>query len=190
MPEDQQGGTPGNQQGNQQGGQQGQSSGEPGGTPANWDAVLESLPAGVKALYENHVGGLKNAVQATRQERDALSGKLSEITKALGKDPSEAKKLLDEMTTEVEQANRRATFVQEAVRPEVGCTNPKLAFIVASTEKLFDSRGNADWESIKRAAPELFQKPQAGPGRADGGAGNTQQHQVSMNDYIRRAAGR
>ena len=60
-------------------------------------------------------------------------------------------------------------FYEEVSWPEIGCTNPTLAFLVATGDELFDRKGNPNWEAIKAAAPELFRK--AGVGSADGGAG-------------------
>ncbi len=183
-----QGGTPEGQQndGQQQGTTQGQ-----GGTPATWEEALSALPDEVKTLYESHVTGLKSTVTAVRGERDALSGKLTELTKALGKDtPEEARRLLSEMQGELEVTARRAAFYEDAGRPEIGCTNPKAAFALAQADNLFDRRGNPDWAAIKAAAPELFRRPS--PGSADGGAGGgrTATTTKDMNEFIRRAAGR
>lgn len=169
---------------------QDQGQGAPSGTPGTWDEALAGLPEPVRALYDSHITGLRNTVQATRQERDTLSGRLTELTKALGKDtPEEARRLLAEMAGELETTNRRATFAEEATKPEIGCTNPKVAFQVAMAEGLFDKRGNPVWAAIKAAAPELFRK--AGAGSADGGAGGGKPASgAGMNSFIRRAAGR
>lgn len=162
-----------------------------GETPASWDEALAGMPETVRALYEGHITGLKNTVASTRQERDALSGSLKAIEKALGTDPAEAKRLLDEMTSNLAQAERRAAFFEDAARPEVGCTNARLAFVLAETEGLFNKQGAPNWEAIKTAAPELFRKAGA-QGSADGGAGagKTAHGGKSMNDFIRAAAGR
>jgi len=155
-----------------------------------WEEVLESLPEAQQNLYNQHIGGLRNTVQATRQERDALRQQLADITKTLGQDPAEAKRMIDDMSASLELANRRATFAEEAVRPEIGCTNPKAAFLVAQADDLFDKRGNPDWEAIKEAAPELFvqKRPSA---NVNAGAGTQQvTPQGGMNAFIRSAAGR
>lgn len=168
----------------------GQSTQGDGGTPATWDDALATLPDAVKALYDSHTTGLRNAVQATRQERDDLSRRLSDLTKALGKDtPEEARRLLSEMQGELEVTNRRAAFYEEAGKPEIGCTNPKAAFLLAQADDLFDRRGRIDWEALKASAPELF-RPRVPQGNAGVGTGNPPPAQKSMNDFIRRAAGR
>ncbi len=174
-----------------EGGSQGDATPAASETPATWEAALAALPEGVRALYDSHITGLKNTVTTTRQERDALNARIKDITKALGKDnPEEAKTLVEQMASELEQAERRASFYEDAGRPEIGCTNPKLAFLAAEAGGLFDKKGNANWEQIKAAAPELFRK--IGAGSADGGAGSTSKKTpaVGMNDFIRAAAGR
>ena len=144
--------------------------------PRTWDTVLASLPEADRALYEAHTTGLRNTVQATRQERDALQQQLGELTKALGKnDPEAAKALLAQMTAELDTSRRRADFLEAAVRPEIGCSNPGAAFAIAQAQGLFDARGNPNWDAIKAAVPELFRKPipagNAGAGTASPPAG-------------------
>jgi autotransporter adhesin len=158
--------------------------------PSTWEAALAVLPEPVRALYEAHTTGLRNAVQATRQERDALSGRLTELTKALGKDtPEEAKRLLAEMAGELEATNRRAAFYEEAGRPEIGCANARVAFQVAQAEGLFDKRGSVNWAALKAAAPELF-RVRVPAGNAGQGTGQTVPTSRDMNAFIRAASGR
>ncbi len=196
------GATGGQQQGGQQGGGQQQTGqgqgntqgqGQQGGNsqPLTYDAWLPQQTDEVKALIEGHIQGLRNTVQATRQERDALSQKLGDIAKTLGKDPAEAKRLLDAMTSEVEQANQRAGFYEEAARPEIGCSNPRLAYLAAVEAGLIDKRGRVSWESLKQQAPELFRGTQPRPaGNAGAGTGTQPPAGKNMNDFIRRSAGR
>jgi len=158
--------------------------------PRTWDAVVAALPEADRALYEQHTTGLRNTVQATRSERDALAQRLSDLTKALGKDsPEEAKRLLGEMTRELETSKRRADFVEQAVRPEIGCTNPAAAFAIAESQGLFDARGNVNWDSVKAAVPELFRRP-IPAGNAGAGTGQPPALAGGMNAAIRRATGR
>jgi hypothetical protein len=158
--------------------------------PRTWDTVLAGLPEADRALYEAHTTGLRNTVQATRQERDALQQQLGELTKALGKnDPEAAKALLAQMTAELDTSRRRADFLEAAVRPEIGCSNPGAAFAIAQAQGLFDARGNPNWDAIKAAVPELFRKP-IPPGNAGAGTASPPASRATMNDFIRRASGR
>ncbi len=177
-------------QGGQQSGQQTQGQQNGAQTPT-WDSDLAALSPEARARYDAHVQGLRNTVQATRGERDGLQQKLADLTKALGKDtPEEARRLLGEMQSELETTSRRAAFYEEAGKPEIGCTNPRAAFLVAQSEQLFDRRGNPDWAAIRQAAPELFQTTQRLPaGNAGSGTGQ-QPPSGNVNDWIRRQAGR
>jgi len=159
-----------------------------GDPPATFDAWLEKQDDATKALYEAHVTGLKNTVKSTRQERDDLAKSIKDLqTKA--EKGSELEKSLTEFTTKLEAAERRATFAEEAVKPEIGCTNPKAAWLVAQADNLFDRKGNPDWAAIKAAAPELFGKKTP---NANGGAGTGTEPPkgANMNNWIRAQAGR
>jgi hypothetical protein len=159
-----------------------------GETPASFEAWLESQDEQVKGLYETHVGGLRNTVKATRDERDALKSQIKELSSQVEKG-SEIEKTLTEFSAKLEAAEKRAMFAEEASKPEIGCTNPKAAWLIAQADELFDRKGNPDWNAIKAAAPELFAKKTS---RVNGGAGTGEPppETASMNNYIRRAAGR
>ena len=156
--------------------------------PETFETLYEGLDEAKRGLVDARFTRLENAVQATRAERDALSTKLAEVTRTLGKDPTEAKRLLDEMTGDLAVANQRAAFAEEAIRPDVGCVNPKAAWALAQADKLFDRRGNPDWSAIKAAAPELF-RTATPPGNAGTGTGQAGPPKVSMDDFIRQKAG-
>ena len=140
-------------------------------TPRTWETVIAGLSETDRALYEQHITGLRNTVQATRQERDALQQQLGELT------------------SELDTSRRRGDFLEAAVRPEIGCSNPGAAFVIAQSQGLFDARGNPNWDAIKQAVPELFRKP-IPAGNAGAGTGSPPGGKVSMNDWIRQAAGR
>lgn len=171
-----------NQQNNQQDNQQQASE-----KPASFETWLEKQPDDVKSLYQSHVTGLQNTVKATRDERDALKQQIKDLLPKAEKG-SELEKSLTDFSTKLEVAERRATFVEEAIKPEIGCRNPKAAYAIAFADNLFDRRGNPDWTAIKAAAPELFGSPSV---NGNAGAGTNQQPpKGGMNEFIRRAAGR
>ncbi|HPS41364.1 MAG TPA: hypothetical protein PK040_02085 [Anaerolineaceae bacterium] len=156
----------------------------------SFEAFLEGQTPEVKALYEGHTTGLRNSVAAARKERDDLSKLLKEATKQ-AQDGSELQKQLTQIGAQLEMAERRATFAEEAIRPEIGCSNAKAAFLIAQADDLFKKDGSPDWEGIKRAAPELFKKPGSANATAGNGTGDdANKLKPSMNDAIRRAAGR
>lgn len=154
---------------------------------ANWEEWINKQPDDIKGLYQGHVTGLQNTVKATRDERDALKQQIKDLLPKAEKG-SELEKSLTDFSTKLEVAERRATFVEEAIKPEIGCRNPKAAYALASADNLFDRRGNPDWTAIKAAAPELFGAPSV---NGNAGAGTDKQPpKGGMNEFIRRAAGR
>lgn len=165
------GGTPGDQQ-------------QPAPTFEAWYAGLDET---TKGLFDNHVNGLKTSLTTERQERGNLAKQVKDLA-AKAEKGSELEKQLTDMQNALQVAERRAAFNEDASRPEVGCSNPKAAYVLAVADDLFDRQGRPDWNALKQVAPELFRKP--GPGNADGGAGGGNAPHLTMNDIIRRAAGR
>jgi hypothetical protein len=101
---------------------------------------------------------------------------------------SENEKALTETLLKLEATERRATFVEEAVKPGIDCRNPKAAYAYAVTVDAFDRKGNPDWALLKREIPELFGKSSP---PAHGGSGTEIPPQANdINSMIRRAAGR
>jgi hypothetical protein len=153
-----------------------------------FDEWLGSQPAEVKAAYEEHTTGLRNAVLATRAERDADRKQVQELLKKAEKG-SEAEKLLTEMQAKAEASERRAAFLESAMQPGIDCKNPRAALAIALAGDHFNRQGVPDWNAIKAEAPELFGKAIA-PGNAGTGTGAPPPAKGSMNDFIRKAAGR
>jgi len=157
-------------------------------TSQSWEDFLKTLAPEAQELYNGHVAGLKSTVSNTRKERDDLASKLKKATETVEKG-SEAQKQLDAISAELEEQKLRADFAEMAVKPEIGCSNPKLAWLVAKQEGYFDKKGNPDWEAIRKTAPELFIKmPKTITG--GGNSGDNSNPSNSINAAIRKAAGR
>jgi len=124
------------------GGQGGQGNQGNGGTPT-WEQVLAGLTEEQRSLYETHTQGLRGALQSERQQRQDLARDLRQATQQL-QEGSDARQRLEELTGQLDAANRRAEFLADAVRPEIGCTNPALAWLAAQELDAFDRRGNAN----------------------------------------------
>jgi hypothetical protein len=143
---------------------------------------VDKLPANV----QNMIRELRT--ENAKQRRD-FAEQLREATKKAEKG-SEAEKTLGEITAQLEQTQLRAAFLEEAIRPDVGCINPKAAFLVANAEGLFNKRGEPDWAAIKAAAPELFgQRTKTPPGNAGSGVNSPPAQKAGMNEWIRKQAG-
>lgn len=158
-----------------------------GAQTQSWETFLAAQPKEIQGMYEEHVTGLKNTVSATRKERDDAIKELKKVAKT-AEEGSEARKQLEAITAQLETSNRRAEFAEEAVKPEIGCTNPRLAWLAATESGLFKSNGSPDWEAIKAAAPELFGgRQKAPPGNAGSGTNNPAPGKPSMDDWIRNS---
>lgn len=150
----------------------------------SFESFLNEQDEAVKELYQSDIAGLKTALKSERDSNKELAGTLKELSSKAEKG-SETEQKLTEMVTKLEAANRRANFAEMAIKPEIGCTNVKVAYALALADDLFDDKGVPQWEEIKKAAPELFRKP----GKTDAGEG-TDELPADINAAIRKAAGR
>ena len=142
----------------------------------------------VKGLIEGHVKGLKTALGSEREARGEAEKDLRKVADKLEKG-SEAQKEVLKLADDVAVGNTKVDFYEDAHK--AGVSNLKLAYHVATTEDLFDKRGNVDFEKMKENFPELFTKPSHRPkGGAGDGTDTELGRQPSMNEYIRRSAGR
>lgn len=156
--------------------------------PATFEAFLEGQSPEVKALYEGHTKGLKSALDAERQQRSELARQLRE---AVGKAEagSAAQKTLLEMQAKYEALERRQVFMDEAVKPETGCSDPRLAYLAAQEIGAISDKGRVDWSALREQFPALF-KPRQGNANAGAGTQGKPASGFDMNKAIRQAAGR
>ena len=154
-------------------------------TPATFDEYLATQPETVRALAATYAGALKTAHNSEREERKALAKQLRDAT-AKAEQGSAMAKALEEISGQLANTERRAAFFESALT--ANCINPKAAFLVASAEGTFRKDGAPDWAALQAVAPELFRK--AGQANAGAGVGTPPPARASMNDFIRRSAGR
>lgn len=166
----------------------GQPAGETPASPATWDEYIATQSEDVKGLAEAHTTGLKSALASERGQRKGMAKELREATAKLDAGTDVAKQL-GEMSSRYDLAAKKASFYEEAGQTEIGCVNPKLAFLVASADDLFSRTGDPDWRAIKESAPELFQRS-TGTTNAGAGTGKPPPASQGMNEIIRDAAGR
>jgi len=159
-----------------------------GGTPPTWDQIVEGLPEAHRTLYDAHEQGLRSAIQSERDQRDSLSKQLRKATETL-KEGTPERQEFDKLAVQLEAAQRRADFAEEAVKPEIGCTNVRLAFLAAQEFDLIDRRGRINWEQLKKDVPELFRDTKAPPPGNGGRGSNNPPTTMGMTQIIRRGAG-
>lgn len=156
----------------------------------SFDEFVNTLDEPVKALYSNHISGLKNALESEKENRRKLSEQVKALSPAvekgseLEKKLAETAKLLEEAEQRSNEFNRRATFAEQAIRPGVNCSNVKAAYALAVSDNLFTEDGQPKWKELQKLAPELFRVTKQTNG------GNTEQSVSNdINAAIRRAAG-
>jgi len=155
--------------------------------PLVYEDWLKGQPEEVKGLLDGHTKGLRSALQSEREARGTAEKALREAAAKLEKG-SAAEKQLVELADGMAEADRRAEFYDEAHRMNV--TDLKLAYLAAVADDLFDKRGRVDFETLKKSHPTLFGVSRPPEGNAGKGTGGTQPGSASMNDFIRKAAGR
>lgn len=133
------------------------------GTPATWDAFLASQPEPVQQLYHAQTKGLKNALDAERQNRKDLEKKMGAAAEQL-KELPELQKILQTVQGDLQAANQRANFYQEA--PAQGVADYELAFIAAQNGFIEPETGAVNWEGLKVKHAVLFKSNAAAPAAA------------------------
>lgn len=150
---------------------------------------LKSQPVEIQESYKKHTSGLLNSVRASRRERDEYSEQLKEALKKV-QAGSELEQQLRQLQKSLEESKRTEVFFDDALRPEIGCSNPRGALFVAKAGDLFGKDGKPLWDEIKKIAPEFFIQKKSEPQRFEGGKGMESGVKPSMSDLIRKAAGR
>lgn len=166
-------------------------------TPATWDEWLAAQPEAQRAviadLHSKKVQTLEGTLTKERDDRKKLEKDLREMA-GKAEAGSDAQNKLTAMADQVAVSDRRADFYEAAAKPEVGLVDIKAAWLIANAEPnvYFDKRGNLQIDQLKKDHPALFAQPKPAP-RANAGNGTQNADgsgAVSMNDFIRRAAGR
>ena len=139
----------------------------------------------IKGLLDGRLRVLKSALDTERENRKGFEKQIKELAGKSEKG-SEAEQQLTALSEQIAATDRKAAFYEAA--HAAGIVNLKLAFIVASTDNLFDKKGNVDFLMMKTNYPELFAKPVPN-GNAGEGAGGPQ-GTLDMNAAIRRLAGK
>lgn len=153
--------------------------------PVTFDSWFESQPEEIKGLIDTNVLGLKSALDSERNERKALTKQLSEL-KGKAEKGSELEQQLNSLSAQLESQAAKATFYESA---PADVANMKLAWMAAQ-DGYIGKGGAVDWNGLKNTYPELFRKQAAPPANAGNGRNQEGGNQQSMNNFIRKAAGR
>ena len=143
----------------------------------------------VQSLIDDHVAGLKSALKAERDQRKTIEKQLRDAAGELEKG-SKAREQLDTIATDLSALERQTAFYESA--HGAGISNLRLAWVVVGNDdSLTDASGAVDMKRLRESYPELFATAKNVAGNAGDGTGGKQATSTkSMNDFIRRSAGR
>jgi len=130
---------------------------------------------------------LKTALDSERGTRKDLEKQIRELATKAEKG-SDAEQKLTGMADQMALVDRKASFYEEA--HAAGIKNLKLAFVVATTDDLFDKKGNVDFVGMKTKYPELFGNKKIASGNAGDGTDEDTNIVFDMNQRIRKQSGR
>jgi TolA-binding protein len=140
----------------------------------------------IKSMLDSQTRGLKTALDNERSGRKELERQIRDLAGKAEKG-SEAQSQLTEMADKMSDLERRAAFYEQAASS--GVINPRLAYLAAAQDELIDRHGRVDIAGLKSKYPELFTTVRIPTANAGSGTNQPPKSQ-SMNDFIRKAAGR
>ena len=153
-------------------------------TDETFEAFIERQDETVKGKYTAHTSGLKSALDGERAANKAAQTQLRELAKKAEKG-SELEAALNKQADQLKTLETQSGFYDKA--HAAGVRNLKLAFLAANQAGLVSERGECDFSKLRTEYPELFTTPP--PANAGSGTQSLPKSN-SMNDQIRRAAGR
>lgn len=155
---------------------------------ATFESWYKAQAADVQGMVDDHVDGLRSALNTERSERKAQEKRLKEIQKQAD-EGGDVKVQLQQLSDEMSAATARAAFFEAAHAAEV--RNLRLAWLAANDAGLVDKRtGAVDFAELRKAAPELFVTKVPPPANAGSGARQDGVAKPGMNEFLRAATGR
>ena len=157
-------------------------------TPPTYETLYSGLDATSRDLIDGNIEGLQGALKTEREARTQAETDLREVADELDKGSDAQKKVL-QLADDVAANTKRADFYEDA--NTAGVSNIKLAYHIATTEDMFDKRGNIDFEALKKDYPELFvNKGRKDRGDAGEGTSTELRSKGTFNDWIRQESRR
>ncbi len=186
----------GAQQGNQQTGDAAQSAGDrdgqrAGNTSRTFSQEELERVIGERLARERQKYADYDQLKAAAAELEKIKQSQMSETEKLQKLASEHERRAIVAESRIAATEIKADFVEKAMA--AGVTDIQLAYLAAQAEGLLGAYdpdkgvGKHNFEELRKRYPHLFR---AAPGSADGGAKGSGNIGNSMNDWIRRAAGR
>lgn len=150
-----------------------------------FEGWLSAQDETVKSLYTTHTNGLKSALSSEREANQAAQKQLRDLAKRADKG-SELEAALTKQADDLSALEKQSAFKDRA--HTAGVRNLKLAFLAANQAGLVNDKGECDFSKLRAEYPELFLAPP--PGNGGNGTNSAQGAGSTMNDLIRRGAGR
>lgn len=151
-----------------------------------FEAWIATQDETVKGLLTSHTTGLKSALDSERAANKTAQTQLRDLAKKADKG-SELEAALTKQADQLKTLETQSGFYDKA--HAAGVRNLKLAYLAANQSGLVSERGECDFAKLRIEYPELFLSPPA-QGNAGAGTGNVPSAGNTMNDLIRRGAGR
>lgn len=154
-----------------------------------FDKWLESQDEKVRGGLDNHVAGLKTALDSERTSRKTLEKRLTTLSKEADAG-SGLKTELEKLSGELTDTSAKADFFKDAHAARV--LDLDLAWLAAKSANLVDKHGTVNMRALREAHPALFApaKTAVPPANAGNGRDQSGERRVTMNDAIRGATGR
>ena len=150
--------------------------------PSKFEKWMEDQPEDVKTMFEEHVTGLRSALQSERDGRKEDLKKLRELEKQ-AESGSELSKQLDEMTNSMKEMELRTKFVESASGAGVKANMIKAAYLTAKADGLV-SEDKINFDGLKTSYPDFFgSEPQPRANAAEQNQANG--GKLDMNDWVR-----
>ena len=171
--------------------QQAQAAPPTGETPAagdlTFDGWYKTLDAPVQGVVDDHIDGLRTALNTERNERKGMEKRLRDIQKQ-AESGQDIQAQLQQVTEEMGTATAKVAFFEAAHAANV--RNLRLAWLAAQDAQLVDKKtGAIDFNELRKVAPELFAAKTIPTGNHGSGSQQDGVSKPGMNDFLRAATG-
>jgi hypothetical protein len=158
--------------------------------PQTYEELIATLPEHQRKLFDDHIAGLKSALDTERKQRKEQEKKLKDLA-SQAEEGSQLKEQLDKAAEDIAEANRRAelaqaraAFNEEAARQGVKRTSFSLAWLALQDAGLQGKDGTVDWDALKEHYPDLFEQPKTSAA-AGSGTRRPPESKKTMDDILR-----
>ena len=164
----------------------------------SYDTFVESLDAPTRSLIDQHITGLKSALQAERATVKKYEA-VAKTAQGLAEDKTRLEADLAARTVDVQLAQHRADFYEHAIDQGVRRKSVRLAYLAALDAGHLLDDGTVGWDELRANFSDLFGEPgRTGPtppsrstsAAAGAGARGDTPAAPTLNQIIRNAAGR